>query len=70
MPHNACAFYHVHAFIHALAETSLSIHFTVHTSFYHSQVHHQLAQLRDALALAQALGRILILPKLICGLDR
>ena len=33
-------------------------------------VHHQLAQIRDALALAQALGRILILPRLICGLDR
>jgi hypothetical protein len=33
-------------------------------------VHHQLTQIRDALALAQALGRILILPRLVCGLDR
>ena len=33
-------------------------------------VNHQLAQIRDALALAKSLGRILILPKLICGLDR
>jgi len=33
-------------------------------------VHHQLSQIRDALALAQALGRILILPRLVCGLDR
>jgi hypothetical protein len=33
-------------------------------------VHHQLAQIRDALALAQALGRILVLPRLVCGLDR
>jgi len=33
-------------------------------------VNHQLTQIRDALALAKALGRILILPRLICGLDR
>jgi len=33
-------------------------------------VHHQLAQIRDALALARALGRVLILPRLVCGLDR
>ena len=33
-------------------------------------VNHQLAQVRDALALAQSLGRILILPRLVCGLDR
>jgi len=33
-------------------------------------VHHQLAQIRNALALAQSLGRILILPRLVCGLDR
>ena len=33
-------------------------------------VHHQLAQIRDALALAQSLGRILVLPRLVCGLDR
>jgi len=33
-------------------------------------VHHQLSQIRNALALAQALGRILILPRLVCGLDR
>ena len=33
-------------------------------------VHYQLRQLRDALALARALGRVLILPRLICGLDR
>ena len=33
-------------------------------------VHHQLRQLRDAFALAKKLKRILILPKLACGLDR
>jgi len=33
-------------------------------------VNHQLAQIRDAFALAQALGRVLILPRIICGLDR
>ena len=33
-------------------------------------VHHQLTQIRDALALAQSLGRILVLPRLVCGLDR
>ena len=33
-------------------------------------LHHQLTQIRDALALAQALGRVLILPRLVCGLDR
>ncbi len=33
-------------------------------------VNHQLSQIRDALALAQALGRVLILPRLVCGLDR
>ena len=33
-------------------------------------MHHQLTQIRNALALAQALGRILILPRLVCGLDR
>ena len=33
-------------------------------------VHHQLTQIRNALALAQELGRILILPRLVCGLDR
>jgi len=33
-------------------------------------VHHQLRQLRNALALAQATGRVLILPRLVCGLDR
>ena len=33
-------------------------------------VHHQLAQMRNAFALAQKLDRILILPRLICGLDR
>jgi len=33
-------------------------------------VNHQLVQIRNALALAQALGRILILPRLVCGLDR
>lgn len=33
-------------------------------------VHHQLVQLRNAFALAQKLGRIVILPRLICGLDR
>ena len=33
-------------------------------------VNHQLAQIRDAFALAQALGRVLILPRIVCGLDR
>jgi len=33
-------------------------------------VHHQLIQIRNALALAQELGRVLILPRLVCGLDR
>ena len=33
-------------------------------------VHHQLRQIRNGLALAQALGRVLILPRLVCGLDR
>ena len=33
-------------------------------------VNHQLAQLRDAMALARALGRVLVLPRLVCGLDR
>eukprot|EP00322_Chrysochromulina_rotalis_P023276 CAMPEP_0115844046 /NCGR_PEP_ID=MMETSP0287-20121206/8629_1 /TAXON_ID=412157 /ORGANISM="Chrysochromulina rotalis, Strain UIO044" /LENGTH=653 /DNA_ID=CAMNT_0003297765 /DNA_START=130 /DNA_END=2091 /DNA_ORIENTATION=+ len=33
-------------------------------------VHHQLTQIRNALALAKALDRILILPRLVCGLDR
>jgi len=33
-------------------------------------VHHQLAQVRNGLALAKATGRILILPRLVCGLDR
>ena len=33
-------------------------------------VHHQLTQIRNAFALAKALGRILILPRLVCGLDR
>jgi len=33
-------------------------------------VHHQLKQMRNAFAIAQELGRILILPRLVCGLDR
>ena len=33
-------------------------------------VHHQLKQIRDAMALAQRLNRVLILPRLVCGLDR
>jgi len=33
-------------------------------------VHHQLTQMRNGFALAQKLGRILILPRLVCGLDR
>jgi len=33
-------------------------------------VHHQLVQIRNGLALAKATGRILILPRLVCGLDR
>ena len=33
-------------------------------------VNHQIKQVRDALALAQALGRALIMPKIYCGWDR
>jgi len=33
-------------------------------------VNHQLTQIRNGLALAQATGRFLILPRLVCGLDR
>ena len=33
-------------------------------------VNHQLRQMRNAFALAQKLGRVLILPRLVCGLDR
>ena len=33
-------------------------------------VNHQLRQLRNALALARRLHRVLILPRLVCGLDR
>jgi hypothetical protein len=33
-------------------------------------VNHQIKQVRDALALAQALGRVIIMPKLYCGWDR
>jgi len=33
-------------------------------------VHHQLTQMRNAFAIAKALGRVLILPRLVCGLDR
>ena len=33
-------------------------------------VHHQLTQIRNGLALAKQLNRILILPRLVCGLDR
>jgi hypothetical protein len=33
-------------------------------------VNHQIKQVRDALALAQALGRALVMPKLYCGWDR
>ena len=33
-------------------------------------VHHQLSQIRNGFALAKALNRILILPRLVCGLDR
>lgn len=33
-------------------------------------VNHQIRQVRDALALAQALGRTLVMPKLYCGWDR
>lgn len=33
-------------------------------------VNHQLRQLRNAMALANATARILVLPKLVCGLDR
>jgi hypothetical protein len=42
--------------------------FTVAEHF--ALVHHQLAQLRNALALANATGRLLVLPRLVCGLDR
>lgn len=33
-------------------------------------LHHQLRQLRNAFALAKKLNRIVILPRLVCGLDR
>ena len=33
-------------------------------------VHHQLTQLRAAMVLARKLDRLLILPELVCGLDR
>ena len=33
-------------------------------------VNHQLLQVRSALALAQKLGRVLVMPKLYCGFDR
>jgi hypothetical protein len=33
-------------------------------------VHHQLTQIRNGFALAKELGRVLVLPRLICGLDR
>lgn len=33
-------------------------------------VNHQIRQVRDALALAQALGRALVMPKVYCGWDR
>jgi len=42
--------------------TSVEAHFAL--------VHHQLRQMRNAFALAQATDRILILPRLVCGLDR
>ena len=33
-------------------------------------VNHQIMQIRDAMALAQALGRTLVLPRMVCGWDR
>ena len=33
-------------------------------------VNHQLTQIRNAFALAEALNRVLVLPRLVCGLDR
>ena len=42
--------------------TSVDEHFAL--------VHHQLTQIRNAFALAKQLGRVLILPRLVCGLDR
>lgn len=33
-------------------------------------VNHQIAQIRDAMALAQALNRTLVLPRMVCGWDR
>ncbi|KAL1504431.1 hypothetical protein AB1Y20_010837 [Prymnesium parvum] len=45
-----------------------SNHMSVEQHF--ALVHHQLTQIRNAFALASALGRLLILPRLICGLDR
>eukprot|EP00962_Isochrysis_galbana_P037298 scaffold12998_cov113-Isochrysis_galbana.AAC.2 len=42
--------------------TSVEQHFAL--------VHYQLVQLRNALAVAQKLRRFLILPRLVCGLDR
>uniref|UniRef100_A0A7S0JHJ1 Uncharacterized protein n=1 Tax=Calcidiscus leptoporus TaxID=127549 RepID=A0A7S0JHJ1_9EUKA len=46
----------------------LSSHMSVDQHF--ALVHHQLTQMRNALALAKALNRVLILPRLVCGLDR
>ncbi len=46
----------------------LSNHMSVEQHF--TLVNHQLVQLRNAFALARELGRILILPRLVCGLDR
>jgi len=46
----------------------LSMHMDVAAHF--ELVHHQLLQMRNAFALARKLDRILILPRLVCGLDR
>lgn len=52
----------------SLTKPSAQPQFSVAEHF--ALVHHQLRQLRDALALANATGRLLVLPRLVCGLDR
>lgn len=52
----------------SLTHPSSKPQFTVAEHF--ELVHYQLRQLRNAFALANASGRMLVLPRLVCGLDR
>lgn len=52
----------------SLTQPSGKPQFTLEEHF--ALINHQLAQIRDALALANATGRLLVLPPLVCGLDR